>query len=84
MIAVLGIDHVERNGHHYYRGLSMLPAEWQEETVAAHGDLYERHPLGFARLRIGDGRLQLSSVNRAPFGVEFLARIAQFEPLPVA
>ncbi len=84
MMAVLGIEHVERNGHHYYRGLSMLPAEWQEETVAAHGDLYERHPLGFARLRIGAGRLQLSSVNRAPFGVEFLARIEQFEPLPVA
>jgi hypothetical protein len=26
MMALLGIEHVERNGHHYYRGLSLWPA----------------------------------------------------------
>ena len=40
MMALLGIEHVERNGHHYYRGLSMFPRDWQEATLAAHGDLY--------------------------------------------
>lgn len=70
MMALLGIEHVERNGHHYYRGLSMVPPGWQEAAVAAHGDLYAPHPEGFACLRIHGGRLQLASVNAAPFGVE--------------
>ena len=69
MMAMLGIGHVERNGHHYYRGLSLLPASWQEQTLAAHGDAYTRHPDGFARLDIVEGRVRLESVNRAPFGV---------------
>lgn len=70
MMAILGIEHVERNGHHYYRGLSMLPADWQEAARAAHGDLYVRHPEGFVSLRIHEGGLRLDSVNEAPFGVE--------------
>jgi hypothetical protein len=69
MMALLGIGHVERNGHHYYRGLSMFPADWQESTLAAHGDLYRRHEQGFAALRITAGRIDLGTVNAAPFGV---------------
>ena len=64
MMALLGIDHVERNGHHYYRGLSMFPADWQAAMLAAHGDLYARHPDGFACLQIDEGRLHLASVER--------------------
>jgi L-alanine-DL-glutamate epimerase-like enolase superfamily enzyme len=70
MMALLGIDHVERNGHHYYRGLSMLPAAWQAATLAEHGDLYARHPDDFACVRIHDGALRLGSVNAAPLGVQ--------------
>jgi hypothetical protein len=52
MMALLGIEHVERNGHHYYRGLSMWPEDWQNTMLAADGDLYGRHPGGFGTLRI--------------------------------
>jgi hypothetical protein len=69
MMALLGIGHVERNGHHYYRGLSMLPPSWQRQVLEAHGDLYRRHQDGFACLRIEEGRIELPSVNAAPFGV---------------
>jgi hypothetical protein len=69
MMALLGIGHVERNGHHYYRGLSVFPREWQERTSAAHDDLYEWHPDGFARLRIREGRLELGSINASALGV---------------
>ena len=69
MMALLGISHVERNGHHYYRGLSMFPADWQAAALGSHGDLYRRHEQGFAVLRIDDGRIALGSVNAAPFGV---------------
>jgi len=81
MMAILGIEHVERNGHHYYRGLSMLPREWQRSAVESHPDLYADHPLGFARLRISDGTVDLSSANAAPFGVAPLLDVSGFARL---
>jgi L-alanine-DL-glutamate epimerase-like enolase superfamily enzyme len=81
MMALLGIGHVERNGHHYYRGLSMFPADWQESMLVAHGDLYRRHEEGFAALRIVEGRIDLGSVNAAPFGVAPAFDPAVFERL---
>ena len=66
--ATLGVDHVERNGHHYYRGLDAFPEEVTRETLAAHGDLYRRHEQEFATLAIDEGTLVLDSVVDAPFG----------------
>lgn len=84
LMALLGIDHVERNGHHYYKGLSLWPAEWQDTTLAAHADLYTPHPEGFACLRIQNGRVELGSVNSAPFGVLPLFDPSSFgrQPMP--
>ena len=81
MMAVLGIDHVERNGHHYYRGLSMLPADWQGALLREHPDFYSPHVAGFAHVRIVDGKLSLESVNRAPFGVGPELDVTRFAPL---
>jgi len=83
MMALLGIEHVERNGHHYYRGLSLWPADWQDATLAAHGDLYRKHRDGFACLQIRDGRLALGSVNKAPSGVAPLFDPSRFERQPM-
>lgn len=69
MMALLGIEHVERNGHHYYRGLSMWPAEQQEIVLGAHPDIYHRRPEGFVAVNIQNGMLRLGSVNRSPFGL---------------
>lgn len=66
--ATLGMDHVERNGHHYYRGLDAFPDSLVDATLTAHGDLYRRHERGFATLAIDDGTLALDSVVDAPFG----------------
>ena len=81
IMALLGIRHVERNGHHYFKGLSMYPRALQEAMLAAHGDLYHRHADGFATLRIEDGTLNLGSVNSAPFGCGVTLDLAPFEPL---
>ena len=43
VVAKLGIPHVERNGHHYFRGLSMFPTAIQETMLRAHPDLYRVH-----------------------------------------
>jgi len=80
MMALLGVPHVERNGHHYYRGLSLWPEEWQRAMATAHAGLYERHRDGFACLRINAGRLDLSSVNTAPFGLSPMFDPSRFEP----
>lgn len=69
LMASLGIEHVERNGHHYFSGLSMFPQEVQSQVLTAHPDLYYRHERGFAALRIEKGRVQLGSLLQAPFGV---------------
>ena len=82
MMALLGVTHVERNGHHYYRGLSMFPKEWQDAALAAHGDLYRRHEQGFPALQVVAGRLDLGTVNAAPFGVSPAFDPSVFERLP--
>ena len=68
MAALLGLSNVERNGHHYFKGLSMFPEAIQESLLAAHPDLYHRQPEGYAALRVRNGLLSTRSVNEAPFG----------------
>jgi hypothetical protein len=80
--ATLGIEHVERNGHHYFAGLSALPPEVQAQVLRHHADLYRRHPDGYPTLDVVDGRVSLQSVVDAPFGTAFLVDPTQFTPLP--
>ena len=68
VVATLGIPHVERNGHHYFRGLSMYPVTRQKEVLAWHSDLYRWHEQDFAALAIREGEIQVGSVVEAPFG----------------
>lgn len=72
MMSSLGLSHVERNGHHYFRGLSAWPKPWQADTVASHPDLYQwrQDHAGepYASLKISQGTLSMLSVNEAPFG----------------
>jgi hypothetical protein len=71
VMATLGVAHVERNGHHYFTGLSMYAPGLQERVLAHHGDLYRRHPHGFATLNVQGGRIDIGSVVAAPFGLAF-------------
>lgn len=81
VMSLLGIGHVERNGHHYFRGLSMHSQAVQDDLLRAHADLYRRHDGGFAALAIQNGELRIGSVNAAPFGFGFGFDPCQFEPL---
>lgn len=67
--AALGVASVERNGHHYFAGLSMFPPAIQQQVLQAHGDLYQATAKGWPALRVEAGSLAVGSVNRAPFGV---------------
>ena len=81
VMAVLGIDHVERNGHHYFRGLSMYSDEVQQRVLAAHGDLYHQAPGGFATLNVRGGAIEIGSVVDAPFGVGIELDPTRYTPL---
>lgn len=70
LMANLGMQHVERNGYHYFTGLSILPSEVQERLLNAHPDLFIRHPTGFVALNIVDGKVSAKSVVEASFGVD--------------
>lgn len=78
VVASLGIQHAERNGHHYFAGLNMFPDAIQQSVLTNHPDLYHRHQSGFAALTVADGEVDLGSVNRAPFGLGPLPDLSQF------
>lgn len=69
VIATLGIDGPERNGHQYLPGLAGLPPWVGEETIRHHGDLYELRDDGSVMPRIRNGAIAVDSVVAAPFGV---------------
>ena len=79
VMATLGIESVERNGHHYHAGLSQFPKEVQEQVLAHHPDLYVRSPHGWPTLRIQAGRLDLASTNAAHFGFGVELAAEQFQ-----
>jgi hypothetical protein len=70
-VAVLGIGHVERNGHHYVRGLGHCTPADRRAALARHPDLYVEHPDG-TFLRIEEGCLSVASLSVTPgYGVGF-------------
>jgi hypothetical protein len=66
LVNLIGIGHVERNGHHYVNGMADLPATEQTRFLAAHPDLYE-HSYGATRLKIRAGQLDIGSLARPGF-----------------
>jgi hypothetical protein len=67
--AALGVHSIERNGHHYFAGLSQFPATLQAHALAHHSDLFVRSERGWPRVDVRAGRIALKSVNAAPFGM---------------
>jgi hypothetical protein len=80
-VATLGVASVERNGHHYFAGLSMFPAAVQRQVLDGHGDLYRRSRFGWPTLAIRGGSLRLDSVVAAPFGLAPRLDVEQFPSL---
>ncbi len=84
VLASLGIPHAERNGHYYFTGLRMHEEEVQQTMLQAHPDLYHLHrwqDQQCAAVAIDQGRIQLGSVIRAPFGYAGAVNLNGFTPL---
>ena len=78
-VALLGIDHVERNGHHYFRGLGHLSAAEKADALARHPDLYERRG-DEVFLRVADGMLECASLQVPGMGFAALPDMTRLTP----
>lgn len=64
--ALIGVEHVQRNGHHYANGMSGVPESEAAAFLGAHPDLYHRAD-GVTRLTVRDGEMALGSLDRPGF-----------------
>jgi hypothetical protein len=66
--AALGVTSVERNGHHYFKGLSAWPAAVQAHVLKEHGDVYcqAANVAGWPRVNVVGGDVRISSVTHGP------------------
>ncbi|HEX2113757.1 MAG TPA: mandelate racemase [Alphaproteobacteria bacterium] len=81
LVSLLGLDHVERNGHHYVNGMADLPPSEQQAFLTAHPDLYQRAD-GVVRLKIESGMLAMGSLGCTGFASGALPEIAATQPMP--
>jgi hypothetical protein len=66
LLALLGLAHSERNGHHYADGFCDSPTHEQQAFATHHRDLYETTG-GHPRLAIVDGRITFDSLFKPGF-----------------
>ena len=78
-VALLGIGHVERNGHHYFRGLGHLPDAEKADALERHPDLYERRG-DEVFLRVGEGMLECHSLQVPGMGFAALPEMTAMTP----
>ena len=81
VMATLGIESVERNGHHYMAGLSQFPEATQRQVLDSHTGLYRISERGWPTLDIRDGQIDLTSVNSQPFGTGFELDLSPFREI---
>ncbi len=74
LAALLGIPHIERNGHHYVDRFAATPEDEAQAFAAAHGDLYTTAPL--PALRIQQGQITVTSCGLAKgFGTALVPQL---------
>lgn len=83
LVTLLGVTHVERNGHHFVDGMRGRPQAEQAAYLAAHPDLYERAQDN-VRLRVQGGQLAISSLDCAGFGTGVTPDVSVLQPMPVS
>jgi hypothetical protein len=83
LVALMGLPHVERNGHHFVDGFAGRPKAEAVRFMEAHPDLYADTPRG-PRLMIRDGVLALGSLDTPGLGATTEPDHGAMEPMPKA
>lgn len=79
-VALLGLSHCERNGHHFNRGLCMVSARERRLAEQFHSDMY-RQRAGELFLDVRRGMVDVSSLQCPGFGVRFEPDWQTMEPM---
>jgi hypothetical protein len=66
LVNLLGLTHLERNGHHYVRGMADLSETEQRDFLNTHSDLYSEGD-GFVHIKIVDGKMRIASLDCVGF-----------------
>ncbi|MDP7362103.1 MAG: enolase C-terminal domain-like protein [Candidatus Latescibacteria bacterium] len=80
-LAAIDIAHVERNGHHYVRGIDHLPEAERVACRGAHRSLYDDVGEDLTSLRVVDGAMDLSSLQVPGLGISADVELASMIPL---
>jgi L-alanine-DL-glutamate epimerase-like enolase superfamily enzyme len=83
LVNLLGVRHVERNGHYYVNGMAALPQPEQEAFLRAHPDVYKRSH-GAVRLAIRNGRIALASLDAPGYASGAMPDFSAMSPLAPA
>ncbi|MGY8694461.1 MAG: hypothetical protein ACKVGW_09735 [Verrucomicrobiia bacterium] len=68
--SALGIQSVERNGHHYFKGLSIFNQSIQDNAAECFQKLYTKDKNGYVRLNIQKGELEIEELTNRHFGTD--------------
>ncbi|MBK1875471.1 hypothetical protein [Pelagicoccus mobilis] len=68
--ASLGNASVERNGHHYFKGISVFDIQLQRNALRSFPQLYTQSDDGYVRLNIKNGQLPTKDLTATPFGTD--------------
>jgi hypothetical protein len=66
LATALGLTHLERNSHHFFRGMADLSQSEQANFLQAHPDLYIRDR-DFVRININAGEMTIKSLDCVGF-----------------
>ncbi|MBB3351503.1 hypothetical protein FHT70_001420 [Rhizobium sp. BK049] len=80
LVSLLGLSHVERNGHHYVAGMQGAPQAEKARFAAAHPDLYEQGGDG-PLLSVRDGRIDIGSLTAMGYASGALPDFEAMRPL---
>ena len=83
LVALLGLAHVERNGHHFVDGFAGRPNAEAVRFLEAHPDLYAETPRG-PRLAIRGGALEIGTLDTPGLGATAEPDYAAMEAMPKA
>ena len=83
LAALLGLQHCERNGHHYVDGFGDAPELERQGFAHAHRDLYDTTG-GHPRLTIRQGRIDIGSLAEPGFAHRVEPDFESLEPLSSA
>lgn len=78
----LGVQHIERNGHHYVKGFGIAPIHESNDFAKAHPDLYRSSSAG-VYLNVQEGRINIASLHQKGFGHQAWPDWQSLEPISI-